>query len=390
MRPYETAPNVRRTILIVDDEERNRALLRAYLEPRYVVQEASGGAAALSLLERTQVDLVLLDVMMPEVNGFVVCHEIKTRNAGGYLPVILLTALTDQEDRNAGLSCGADDYLTKPIDRHELLLRVSAFLRIREQDAQIRRQLDDLRRLQDFKDDLVSLVVHDLRNLLLGVDGYLHLLRRRLEEAEGRSLVSFADNALEGVSRLRRLVEDLLEIRRLEEGELTIKREPAAVGSILTEATAMLSGIAAENGVSLHHEHEGAQIVAVDRRFVQRAVENLLSNALKYSSAGSAVDVVGRTYNDEIEIAVADRGPGVPDGYKQTIFERFGSAEPKFGSIRRGYGLGLYFVKLVAQAHGGDISVEDRDGGGAVFRLVLSADGMGEAASGRDTRFDGH
>src|SRR5882672_5778728 len=117
-------PQRRATILIVDAEPANRALMRAYLESEFAVLEAAEGARALELVRDESVDLMLLDVMMPGINGFDVCRTIKSRDAAAYLPVILLTALGRQDDRNAGLEAGADDFLTKPVDRHELILRM--------------------------------------------------------------------------------------------------------------------------------------------------------------------------------------------------------------------------------------------------------------------------
>jgi len=129
-------------------------------------------------LKTTPVDLVLLDVMMPQMSGMDVCRIIKrAAGEGAYVPVLLLTALGAQEDRNRGLAAGADDFLTKPVDRHELLLRVRSFIKLRLQDELIRHQLDELRALDALKDDLVSLMVHDLRNPLSGLVGFLDVMQ---------------------------------------------------------------------------------------------------------------------------------------------------------------------------------------------------------------------
>ena len=133
----------RSTILVVDDEELNRSLLRALLSASFDVLEASSGVAALEILGRAPVDLVLLDVMMPELDGFATCKLIKAQPRDSLLPVILVTALGEQEDRNRGLESGADDFLRKPVDRRELLLRVRSFLRLRGQEQIIRGQVEE-------------------------------------------------------------------------------------------------------------------------------------------------------------------------------------------------------------------------------------------------------
>lgn len=358
-------------ILVVDDEARNRVLLRAYLETKYDVIEAGDGQAALRLLDHTPVDLVLLDVMMPTLNGFDTCREIKNRTHEGFLPVLLLTAMTDQDDRNAGLESGADDFLTKPVNRHELLLRVAAFLRLRTQDLEIRRRMDEMRQLQAFKDDLISLVVHDMRNPLLGVSGYLHLLHRKLEEPGYARLRPFVDQAILSSWQLCRMAEEILEVRHFEEGHMTLKPSRTSLTEVLGAAVESLRGLAAAEEILIQSSVAPDAVATLDARFIQRAVENLIANALKYSRAGDTVEIHAWILEQWVQIEVRDRGPGVPNDLKKVIFDRFGSVEAKFGAQRRGFGLGLYLVQLVAGAHGGTISVLDREGGGSVFRLLF-------------------
>src|SRR4051794_12484486 len=151
--------------------------------------------------------------MMPQMNGYEVCRRIKEQPREAYLPVVLVTALGEQVDRNRGLEAGADDFLTKPVDRRELLLRTRAFLRLREQDRVIRRQLDDLRRLQAAKDDLVSLLVHDLRSPLAAVIAHLGLLE---EELSGQPAAD-AQQALRAAETALSRLEETLQVRLLEE-----------------------------------------------------------------------------------------------------------------------------------------------------------------------------
>src|SRR5205807_2486586 len=181
------------SILVVDDEDHNRALLRAMLGGQHRVLEAANGPAALEVLVAEQVDLVLLDVMMPGMSGYDVCEKIKQRTGEAFLPVLLVTALSEQEQKNLGLQAGADDFLTKPVDRRELLLRVRAFLRLRSQDTLIRLQLKQLAQLQNTKDEMLSLMVHDLRSPLAGIVSHLGLI---IEDAPEGHLREDAQAAL--------------------------------------------------------------------------------------------------------------------------------------------------------------------------------------------------
>src|SRR5579872_3344731 len=231
---------IAQVILVVDDEPTNRKLMRATLEDSYTVVEAENARAALALFdhasERGPADLVILDVMMPGLNGFDACRGIKARARDAFLPVVLLTALDRQEDRNQGLAAGADEFLTKPIDRRELALRVKTLLQVREQLAAltakeevIRRQLDELQHLQLLKDDLFSLVVHDLRNPLSGVVGFLEILQLQLADPALARARQSAEHASIAALKLRDMLDEVLEIRRLEEAGLPIRREPTEI-----------------------------------------------------------------------------------------------------------------------------------------------------------------
>src|SRR3989454_4693399 len=176
------AEAIRPRVLIVDDDPLNRSLLRRVLGTTYAVMEADSGPRALALVASDDPDVVLLDVMMPGMSGYEVCRRIKARPDEPLLPVILLTALDGQDDRNEGLAAGADDFLSKPFDRRELLLRTRAFVHLRRNELLVRDQIRQLAELQALKDDLVSLMVHDMRNPLTGLLATLAMLAEELPE----------------------------------------------------------------------------------------------------------------------------------------------------------------------------------------------------------------
>ena len=359
-----------RTILVVDDDARNRSVVRGYLGPTYRILEAADGNSALAVLGGEVVDLVLLDVMMPGMTGFDACRRIKESSKGAFLPVVLLTALSEQEDRNAGLEAGADDFLSKPVDRRELALRVRALLRLREQEQVIATQLGRLRELDALKDDLVSIIVHDLRNPLAGLLGLLQAVMQDVGDSRLREDLGLA---LENGRKMKDALTDMLHVRMLEEGKLELNLEPQAIAALAAQAIASLEGQAKIYGVGTALSAEAEVILRVDGALVRRAIENLLANAVKYSGRGETVDVVVRPASGGATIEVMDHGPGVPDSRKAMLFQKFGSVEALRGQPRHGHGLGLYSVQLAVVAHGGRVSVEDRAGGGSVFRVFLPA-----------------
>ncbi len=363
-----TADAKRSVVLVVDDEARNRALMRAYLSPQHEVREAESGPQALNLCNAGDVDLVVLDVMMPGMNGFDVCRALKQKSTEDFLPVLLLTALTEQDTRNAGLQAGADDFLGKPVNRQELLLRVRHFLELRQQRQLVAAQYEALRELSALKDDLVTLMVHDLRNPLTGVLGLLQVL-----EVESPDAVSRADAAAarEGAEKLREALDDMLQVRQLEEGHLQLHRASQSLELLTADAAATLEGAARLRRLEVIRNIEENLCIEGDGRLLRRAIENLLSNALKFSPSGQKVELRAARHGGNVEISVADRGGGVPATARDHLFEKFGGVAARRPSDRRGYGLGLYFVRLVAEAHGGGIAVTDHAGGGTVMTLTL-------------------
>ncbi len=292
---------------------------------------------------------------------------------------VLLERLPAQESRRlAGL---AADFSAESLVPFELTVRgtreANAMLqRLNEtlegKNAEIRRQLEEVQQLQSLKDDLMSLIVHDLRNPLMGILSCLDLLKPAPGAAVDPSTREVVKLALEGTRKLSELIDDILEVRQLETGKLELRREPERPLELVKEAAATLDAAAQLTGVTFEIV-PGAEalLVPLDRKLVRRSIENLLSNALKFSPSRSAVTVKTSAVESGAAIAVADRGPGIANELRDQLFQKFGSLDARSAGSRRGHGLGLYFVKLVAQAHGGSVTVSERDGGGSVFTLTV-------------------
>jgi two-component system, NtrC family, sensor kinase len=384
----------RATILVVDDDARNRALIGAHLADVYDVHEAPDAARALALLEREPVDLVLLDVMMPEMNGFDACRHIKQAFAVPYLPVILLTALDQQQDRNLGLESGADDFLSKPVDGHELLLRVRTFLRLRRQDVRIRdqlrtlterdevihRQLEELDRLATISrhwaeeleranQDLESFsysVSHDLRAPLRAIVGFSEALltdQSGLDET-GRNYLLRLRAA---TRRMSDLIDDLLRLARV--SRAPIERQPVNLTAIARDVFTDLCR--REPGRHVHLDVEEGLTVAADPRLLTIALENLLGNAWKFTSRRPAASLgIGRVLLEgETAFYVRDDGAGFDPTRTGKLFQPFQRLHST--SEFEGTGIGLATVKRIVARHGGRIWAESEIDRGATFFFTL-------------------
>ena len=366
------------TLLIVDDGAANRELLRTLLEPDYRVLEAADGPTALELASSHDVDLVILDVMMPGMTGFEVARQLRAARGDEHLPILLLTSLSAREERQEGFDAGADDFLSKPVDTYELRLRVRAFLRARRLFRERNALLAEAQQLHAIKDDFVALLVHDLRNPLAGLLAYLELLGLDAISPSARDTLAGATTA---ARRLHDLTDELLQARLLEEGALTARLATATLSVVAQAAAAPVFHLAARQGISVAVIPPATErAVACDAPLLQRALENLLTNALKHSPRASRVTVRVATDREGATIEVEDEGTGISADARPLLFSKYGTLAMRNAGRGRGHGLGLYFVGLEMQAHAGIVRVDE--GATTGTRIVMSLPRIPVALSG--------
>jgi signal transduction histidine kinase len=372
--PAETPPS--QAILVVDDNDANRTLAQHTLEDEgYRVVVATGGEEALALFAKEPIDCVLLDVRMPGLDGFAVCERLRGLPGGAETPVVFLTALRDVDTFDHALRSGGDDFLTKPVRPTELVIRVQSALKLRQLRSELREhydllkhQRDDLLRLQLQKERLMAFVVHDLKNPVNAMDLHAQLLLRdKTLSAEARES---ATQVRVAALRLGRMILNLLDLSKADEGKLTARRTPVAVASLFQRVAAEIDVAARERDVRLETASEVDRIEA-DEDLLQRTLVNLLENAVRHAPKGTVVRLACRRDGVVTEIRVADAGKGIPVAVQARIFDPFVQADDTaLPSSRAGRGLGLAFCRLAVQAHGGKIWIEDGDPG-AVFVLTI-------------------
>ncbi|HEX2189411.1 MAG TPA: response regulator [Longimicrobiaceae bacterium] len=356
-------------LLVVDDDRVNVELLSDLLEAmEYRVAGAFGGEEALRVARERRPDLILLDVMMPGLNGIEVCRRLKSDPATSGIPVVFVTALSDTSDKLKAIEAGGDDFLTKPFNRPILLARIRSLLRLKAAGDELERSYRKLQELERLRDDLTRMIVHDLKaplaailgTLELAVDGDLGTLspkqRRLLGDARERG-----DDML-------RMVDNLLEIARLEESEVRLQLRELEAASLLRDVAEEWRVPAERRGASV--AVDGAQPLSLraDEGLLRRVLGNLVGNAVRHGGEGVRIRLRAEPDADSgVRFTVTDDGAGIAPEFQEVIFRKYGSVPAGEASS----GLGLTFCKLAVEAHGGRIWVRSARGAGSEFAFVL-------------------
>jgi two-component system, sensor histidine kinase and response regulator len=360
-------------MLVVDDDPRSRKLLAGFLLAEgYEVHTAPDGLTALSMVRSDPPDVVLLDVMMPEMTGYDVCKILKSEDETRACQVMLVTALDSTPDQITGLDTGADDYLPKPVRRDEFLAKVRALVRARrliEDLEQARNELSRRNAELQLKKTLAQTLVHDLKSPLSAILGNLDLLKHRGDP----ELHYLIDRSKLGAKRMLKMILNLLDVEGLEEGRMKPSLERVDLADLL-EATVDEARVTAEQReIRIELHADGPVWAEADPALTRRVADNLISNALTYSPKGSRVEVRVGYCDSGVELAVSDEGPGVPEPMREKIFEKYEQVDARDAGVSINRGLGLTFCRLAVEAQGGTIWIDRAPGGGAWFRTVLAS-----------------
>jgi signal transduction histidine kinase len=352
-------------IAIVDDEQSMRRHLQLMLsELDYEIVLLDNGKALLDDIETIQPDLIILDVVMPEMDGFEVCRRLKA-GRWQHIPVILTTVLDAKKVLTRGIEAGADDYLQKPVNKLELQARARSMLRIKK-------QYDELDAVLKLREELSNMIVHDMSSPIVSVMLHATLLAEQISDAKQREHL---DMILMAAERLDSFVNDVLMTAKMEQSKLLISPTPADVGRIAEDVERHFGIIAQSRGIQLVLRlPEQAVEARLDDNLFRRVLGNLLSNALQYSPAGSTVTLHIETFADgdsqRLRVKVMDQGPGIPEADRKRVFDKFEVVEMRKKGIKQ-IGLGLAFCKLAVEAHGGQIFVQPNRPQGSVFVVEI-------------------
>jgi len=371
-------------ILVVDDSADNRFLVQTTLEcGGYEVAVAENGKIALEKIDQFPPDLILLDVMMPEMDGYEVTRRIRQNVDISYIPILLITA-DERSSVVKGLDIGADDFIRKPVDVDELLARVRSLLRLKH-------SIDERDRMVRQQEDFVMRLTHDLRTPLVADDRMLGLFHQEALGALSEDMSEAVDSMVKSNSNLLQMVNTLLEVYRHDAGSKTLTFVPCNLREIVGEVIHELSPLATERGLTLiaeidqsETEKSGNQPITAtvmgDRMELRRVLTNLVGNAIKFTDTGwvkvrlvEPLAINPATSSNptipSVMLEVSDSGTGIALEEQQTLFKRFRQGNHK----RSGSGLGLYLSRRIIESHRGNIQLQSESGKGSAFTIYLPA-----------------
>lgn len=363
-------------ILIVDDNPANIEVAIAHLQLEgYRIETANSAQQSLDKLKTFKPDLILLDIMMPIIDGFELCKIIKTDEKLSDIPIIFLTALNQPDDMVKAFSSGAVDYIAKPFHKEELVSRVKNHLNLVKQTRTIKFQNDALKRLNEEKNGIIELTAHDLKNPLQSVLGFSDILISKIS-AEQTELASYAYSIKSSAQKAVNIIKDLMEVNLIEEGKLKLSITEFDLRDVLVKLVEdyMFHSESKQQKV-IYEETDKPCLTRTDQSKFERIIDNLLSNAVKFSKIGGRINVkcdyIEKQENDSAfaVISINDDGPGFTDEDKSKLFEKFAKLTAKPTSDEPSTGLGLSIVKKLTELLEGEIHLISRLDVGATFYL---------------------
>ncbi len=363
----------RERVLVVDDQPVNRDVVEGHLAPAgYDVIKAEDGEEALLLFQAHQPDLVLLDILMPAMDGFATCRRLRQLPGGPATPVIFLTALADRETHDRALGSGADDFLTKPITRTELLIRVRSLLRIKRISRQlaaanetVQAQLDALVRERRRSEELTSVIVRDLKSYLSAIPANIRFAEsdEGLSE-DGRECLR---DVLRSTSTVHRMLMNLVDVTRSDERRLELVLSDVSLADLIDASSREMAPRAQARQQVLETDCTVSGALRVDAGVLRRAIESLVDNSVRWGPSGSTVAIEARSADGHVELRVLDEGPAVAPEYRESIFHAHDrlAGDVDLDLVRGPGDVGLAFCRLAVEAHGGSIWVEPTSVGNA-------------------------
>jgi len=355
------------TILLVDDNTNNLGVLYRYLDDEgFTVLVSQDGERAIRLARDQKPDLILLDILLPGMSGFDACRELKADPTTADIPVIFISALTDIQDKVRGFEAGGVDYITKPFQQEEVLARINAHVTIK-------RQREELDRLNATKDRLFSVIGHDLRGPFMGLLGALELLRDSGDDLDSATTHELITNLYDSAEKTYHLLENLLEWSRAQQRAVEMHPCTLRLRDLVTDTVQLFQASARQKDVNLSVEVDEGLAAYADRDMISTVVRNLVNNAIKFTLPGGSVRVVGYDGDETVTIEVHDTGVGIDPEDLPRLFDLEPTVSRAGTQGEKGSGLGLLLARDYIVRNGGSVRATSEPGKGSVFTVTLPA-----------------
>jgi signal transduction histidine kinase len=363
-------PSYEPLILAVDDEPVNLALLERMLKNECRVFSVTSGEKALDMLAQAPFDLVLLDIMMPGMDGLETLQHIRRKPETSDVPVILVSALSTTQDIAHGLELGANDYITKPIDLDVTRARIQTQLALKQLSDERKRIIAELQAAQDMKNHLLRIASHDLKTPLMNIRMVNSLLKRSVAS------IPNGDELLEAITSsvdtMQMVIKDFLDTAALQAGALNLHVNNIPLAPLVADLMTEHQANAHRKNICVEVQHVDGTVQADPARF-QQVLSNLVSNAIKYSPPDTTVRVWSEPSDHCVSIYVADQGPGIPADEQERLFTQFGRLSPRPTGGEDSTGLGLWIVKHLVNLQHGEVGFISPPEGGSTFWVRMPA-----------------
>ncbi len=356
------------TLLIVDDKPENISVLFHFLiNHGFKILIAENGEEGLRTAEEEKPDLILLDVMMPKLDGFETCINLKKNPNTQAIPVIFMTALSDTLEKVKAFELGAVDYVTKPFQQEEILARIKTHLTLCKLQKELEAKNEKLIEINNEKNEFLDIVAHDLRNPLSAIYSAADFIKNQKTDAESK-INEMAGYILEASKQTLNLIENFLNIKAIESGKDDVSYEIVDMTMILQWMANHYTVIAKKKNITVHFQYEKKQHFAwVNQSRVTQVLENLISNAIKYSPHGKQVNIRLSEQQCCIRCEIQDQGAGLSESDKKQMFGKFARLSTRPTGEESSVGLGLFIVKKLVEMMNGKIWCESELGQGSTF-----------------------
>jgi signal transduction histidine kinase len=359
-------------ILIVDDDPTNLNILVDYLyQLGYRVLIAPDGEQALRQIEHVLPDLILLDVMMPGLDGFEICRRLKARESTRDIPIIFMTALSDPDDKIEGFMAGGVDYITKPFHHKEVSMRVKTHVTLRRLQQELQQKNQRLQEVNASKDKFFSIVAHDLRSPLGALRELPGIILGNIENYSREDLVALIMAQRDATQNVYALMENLLTWARIQRGHIEFLPQSLELEPLVTQNIELLRLNAQQKQIALHNRVPSVLRVHADYHILNAILRNLISNAIKFTKAQGMITVSATPIDPLVTVSVADTGIGIAPEQISKIFRIDTKFKRRGTAGEQGTGLGLILCQEFVEKHQGTLNITSQPGQGTTVTFTL-------------------